>query len=226
MTRIRLRHWLVPLLLLSSLSTLAADAPTGTTAARVDVLLARLAEGAAEHLRFREERSSALLSEVLVLEGQLSRPEPGTLVREVEQPYRERTTLQAEQVLLEREGERPRRFSLRRAPELGGLLASFQALIEADRSLLEHHYTLSLDGDASGFSLELTPHERRLAKRVDGLRLIGADAALRCMHLRQADGAESWLWLGEAAAAAAALPTAAERIALCGGPVAESTHVD
>ena len=153
-----------------------------------------------------------------MLEGTLARPGAGVLVREVATPYRETTTIRGEEVTLAREGERTRTFSLRRAPELGGLLASFQALVEADRGLLERHYALALDGDAAGFALVLTPRERRLARRVARVTLLGAGAALRCLHLEQADGGEAWMWVGDAAAAAAAAAPGEPRRAACGGP--------
>lgn len=169
-------------------------------------------------MAFREERGSALLDAPLVLEGTLARPGDGVLVREVASPYVETTTIRGEEVTLARDGERTRTFSLRRAPELGGLLASFQALVEADRGLLERHYALALEGDAAGFALVLTPRERRLARRVARVTLLGADAALRCLHLEQADGGEAWMWVGEAAAAAAAAEAGEARRATCGGP--------
>ncbi len=196
----------------------AATAAPGDTAARVDALLRALAgDGPAARLAFREERGSALLDAPLVLEGVLARPAEGVLVREVATPYVEVTTIRGEEVTLERAGERTRRFSLRRAPELGGLLASFQALVEADRGLLERHYALALEGDAAGFALVLTPRERRLARRVARVTLLGADGALRCLHLEQADGGEAWMWVGDAAAAAALAEAGAPRRATCGG---------
>lgn len=205
----------MPLLLIGPLTNLAAAAAESETPAEIDTLLRQLSAAHETRIGFREERSSALLSEPLVLTGALARPQPGTLVREVDSPYRERTVIAGESVEVQREGERPRRFSLRRAPELGGLLASFQALLEGDRRLLDAYYGLQLEGDAQGFVLRLTPSERRLARRVRLVELHGAEGRLNCMSLQQADGGESWMWLGPLATQAAAVPDLAARRALC-----------
>ena len=79
-----------------------------------------------------------------------------------ESPYRETTELHGENVRVEREGSKPRRFSLDRAPELRGMLASFGALLTGDRETLERHFVVAVQGDTEHWRLELSPRDERL----------------------------------------------------------------
>ncbi len=164
-----------------------------------------------------ELRESALLDRPLRLQGRLRHPDATTLVREVETPYRERTTIRAERVEIARDGQLLRRFSLERAPELAGLLASFRALLGGDRALLEKHYALALESGAAAWTLTLTPRDPRLLERVSRVVLHGPTGELGCMELGQPDGGGSLLLLGANTEAAAQLqdPEALRR--LCRG---------
>lgn len=148
-----------------------------------------------------EQRASALLEHPLLLRGTLAQPRAGALLKQVEQPYAERTTIEDGRVQIEREGERRRRFSLRNAPELGALLASFEAMLAGDRQLLEQHYSVSLQRGDAGWALLLAPRDQRLARRVQAIHLLGSGAELRCMRIDQVDGNGSRMLVGASAQA-------------------------
>lgn len=136
----------------------------------------------------------------MLLRGSLHQPDPDTLVREVESPYAERTTIRAERVVVEREDGRSRRFALRNAPELAALLDSFRAMLGGDRSLLERHYRVRLQQDLDDtWRMRLTPRELRRQQRIAGIELIGRDARLTCMRIHAGDGGVTWMLLGPAA---------------------------
>jgi hypothetical protein len=165
----------------------------------LDALFAALAKPAPTATAFVERRESALLDAPLELRGRLERPATGTLVREVETPYRERTTIRAEQVRVEREGSRERRFSLRRAPELAAVLASFQAVLDGDRGALDPHYRLVSTGDATGWTLTLTPRQAKLGRQVGRIELHGNDDQLACIAMRGGRAGDSLMLVGDAA---------------------------
>ena len=77
-----------------------------------------------------------MLKAPLRVSGEYQRPDDATLVREVQSPYRETTTIRGDQATIAREGRAPRRFKLTRAPELAALQASFGALLGGDRAAL------------------------------------------------------------------------------------------
>jgi hypothetical protein len=201
---------LLPLLLALAGSATAAPPP------EPDALLAALRQPPPSRSAFFEQRSSPLLATPLQFQGTLERPAPGVLLKRIESPYREQARIEAGKVEVKREDAPPRRFSLRRAPELRALMASIEAVLAGDAALLERHFHLRMEGAADGWTLQLVPRDKRLAKRVEALRLHGVDQQLRCMDLALAGAELSRTWLGAQAAAAAQAPDAAARDALCG----------
>jgi hypothetical protein len=201
-------------------------------AAQLDALLAKLARPTPAETPFVELRGSALLKQPQRLQGRLQQPDADTLVREVMTPFHERTTIRAENVLIERYdngGNKPhtRKFSLRRAPELEGLLSSFTALLRGDRALLEKNYAVQMSAEdrigGASWKLQLTPRDPRLLKRVSGITLRGRGNALECMLLNQPDGQRTLTLLGMTAVAAAKVGDANALGALCEGKPAAST---
>ncbi len=179
-----------------------APAAAAEDSLTLDALLARLAQPAPASTAFLERRESALLTAPLLLRGQLHQPDAETLVREVESPYVERTTIADARVLVEREEGRNRRFALRNAPELAALLDSFRALLGGDRALLERHYRVQLAAPADGaWRITLTPREARRQRRIERIELLGRDDRLACMAVHAGDGTISRMLLGPAATA-------------------------
>lgn len=168
------------------------------SATELDDLLAALARPLPAETAFIEQRQSALLAEPLLLRGRLAHPRADVLVKQVHSPYAELTTVEDGRVEIVRDGDRRRRFSLRNAPELAGLLASFQAMLSGDRALLERHYAIVLEAADGGWTMALTPRDARLARRITGLRLSGRDGELQCVEVLEADGDGSRMLVGGA----------------------------
>jgi hypothetical protein len=179
-------------------------------------LLAALKHPAPTQTEFFERRQSPLLARPLLFSGELQRPAAGTLVKRVLVPYVENTRIEGEKVVVEREGERARKFSLRRAPELRALTASIEAVLGGDLALLQKFYTLRMEGSDAAWTLHLKPIDKRLAKRVDSMRFLGGGTVLHCMDLALAGNETSRTWLAERAAAAASASDETARDALCG----------
>jgi hypothetical protein len=201
------------------LAAASAMAPAGSAQAAPPpepaALLAALQQPPPTRPEVFERRQSPLLREPLLFAGELERPAAGVLVKRTLTPRREQTRIEAEQVRVEREGEKPRRFSLRRAPELRALTASVEAVLGGDIALLQKHFRLRMEGSAHAWTLQLAPRDKRLAKRVEALRFLGAEQELRCMDLVLAGAELSRTWLGPHATAAAAAHDEPARDALC-----------
>jgi hypothetical protein len=197
---------------------LLASAATATPPPEPAQLLAALRQPLPSRSAYFEQRESPLLSQALSLAGELERPASGVLVKRVDTPYRETARIEGEQVVVEREGKSARKFSLRRAPELRALTASIEAVLGGDLALLQRHFTLAMHGTAAAWNLQLTPLDKRLARKVGGLRFRGAGTELRCMELRLSGAEISRTWLGARADQAARAADAAARDALCFDP--------
>lgn len=181
-----------------TVAALLALATATLQAAELDeeALLASLARPAPEATGFVEVRYSALLVAPMVISGQLEHRADGTLVRRVESPFHETTELRGENVVVEREGNRPRRFSLDRAPELRGMLASFGALIKGDRAQLDRYFAMTASGSDDAWTIELEPRDPKLARRLAKIRVDGEDDRARCFTMTEPDGDGSVMAVG------------------------------
>jgi hypothetical protein len=188
--------------------TLAAT-PLHAADPDVDALIARLARPAPDSTSFVEVRYSSLLKKPIVVSGRLEHREDGTLVRRVETPYAEVTELRGENVVVEREGSKPRRFALDRAPELRGMLASFGAILKGDRPMLDRYFVVTAQGDLARWEITLTPRDDKLKRRLSAIVVDGAGDRAKCFTLEEPDGDASLMALG--VAGPDELPAAFER---------------
>lgn len=164
-----------------------------------DALIARLARPAPATIAFTEVRFSKLLREPLIVSGELGYSGSTSLDRRVTTPYREHTAIRGESVKVEREGEKPRTFALKHAPELRGLLSGFSALLSGDAAALRQTFNVTLAGDAATWTLELAPLDTKAQRRLREIEVTGHESEPRCFSMTTADGASSVLLLGEAA---------------------------
>lgn len=148
----------------------------------------------------------------MVVAGQLEHRADGTLVRRVESPFHETTELRGENVVVEREGNRPRRFSLDRAPELRGMLASFGALLSGDVATLERHFAVAVHGEPQRWQIELMPRDARLRTRLAKIVVDGTADRPTCFTLTEPDGDSTTMALN--VSDPAALPSSLELDAL------------
>lgn len=166
---------------------------------RIDALIARLAKPAPATISFTEVRFSKLLKAPLIVAGDLGYSGPESLDRRVTTPYREHTAIRGESVKVEREGQKPRSFALKHAPELRGLLSGFSAMLLGDAAALRKAFDVELSGDDDAWTLELTPPDTRTGRRLRQIEVNGRQGEPRCFTMTLADGGSSVLLLGNAA---------------------------
>ncbi|WDS35411.1 LolA-related protein [Pseudoxanthomonas sp.] len=208
------------LTLLCSAGPLSAASPESTAGQQADPawILSKIARPGAITTQFVELRGSALLKTPLRVEGRYARDADATLVREVTAPYHEKITLKGDQATLERDGKKPRTFSLSRAPELADLQRGFGALLSGDATELEQHYALSAAGTHQAWQLKLDPRDAAAAKApVRDIQLYGKGAELRCIETTSDKGEVQRTLLAGAAQAAAKVSEADALTALCRG---------
>jgi hypothetical protein len=167
-------------------------------APELDALLARIARPAPARTAFVEWRESALLAEPQRVAGELEYRGPAALSRRVDSPWRETTVVADGQVTVEREGERSRRFALRRAPELRVLLAGFGALLGGDRAGLARDFEIALETEGAAWRITLVPRDAAVRKHLATLAIDGRDDAPLCFLSTEADGDRSLMRVGAA----------------------------
>jgi hypothetical protein len=180
------------------LTLLSAATVCSASERDADALIAHLAKPAPATVEFTEVRFSRLVREPLVVSGELGYSGPNNLDRRVTTPYRENTSIRGESVKVEREGEKPRSFALKHAPELRGLLTGFSALLAGDPATLRQTFTVKATGNDDAWTLELIPPDTKLGRRLREIEITGAHSEPRCFSMLTADGATSILLLGTA----------------------------
>ena len=164
-----------------------------------DALIARLAKPAPATISFTEVRFSKLLRAPLIVSGDLGYSGPDSLDRRVNTPYREHTAIRGESVKVERDGEKPRSFALKHAPELRGLLSGFSAMLAGDAAALRRTFNVALTGDDDVWQLELTPTDTKARRRLQKIEVDGHQGEPHCFSMTTGDGASSVLLLGDTA---------------------------
>jgi hypothetical protein len=164
-----------------------------------DALIARLAKPAPASVEFTEVRFSKLLREPLIVSGELGYSGANSLDRRVTTPYQEHTAIRGESVKVEREGEKPRSFALKHAPELRGLLTGFSALLSGDAAALKQAFRIRAIGEGDAWTLHLWPTGAKAQRRLSNMQIAGAGSEPRCFSMMSADGTNSILLLGAVA---------------------------
>jgi outer membrane lipoprotein-sorting protein len=190
----------------------------GQTDQSADALIARLAKPAPATISFTEVRFSKLLRAPLIVSGDLGYSGPESLDRRVTTPYREETSIRGESVKVERDGEKPRSFALKHAPELRGLLSGFSAMLSGDAASLRKTFDVEMSGDDDVWTLKLTPTDTKARRRLQQIEVNGHQSDPRCFSMTTADGASSVLLLGAAAEPVATDVTLVSLQRRCGRP--------
>lgn len=177
----------------------ASPNDAGANDRNTEALIARLARPAPATISFTEVRFSKLLRAPLIVSGDLGYAGPESLDRRVTTPYREHTAIRGESVKVEREGEKPRSFALKHAPELRGLLSGFSAMLSGDVASLRKTFEVQLSGDDESWLLELTPTDTKARRRLQRIEVSGRQGEPRCFSMTTTDGATSVLLLGDTA---------------------------
>lgn len=183
----------------------------------VQALIASLARPAPARTAFAEARFMKVLEQPLVVSGELGWLGGDKLERRVDHPTKEVSTIADGEVTQQRDGRKPRSFSLKRAPQLQVLLDSFVALLGGDASRLRQAFDVRHERHADGWTLTLTPRDARVAKTIASIEIDGRDKEPRCMRMQEADGDLAVDLLGVLADRMPAAPTREVLSALCKG---------
>ena len=165
-------------------------------------MLAQIARPAPARVAFVDVRWSGMLARPLVTAGELEYRGGEQLAKRVDRPYRETTEIDGHDVRVRRDKQTPRRFSLDRAPELRGMLASFAGLLAGDRQTLEQYFEAAVVGahpvGDSSWTITLTPKEERLRRRIATIEMQGKGDTPRCVWVREPDGDATLSLMGDA----------------------------
>lgn len=180
--------WLAALAL--PLAALAASATDP-----LDALLHELAARRHRHVAFTEVQYLAMLERPLQSSGELLYEAPDRLEKRTLSPRPETLVLEHGTLSATR-GRRTRTLELGAWPQLAPLLESLRATLAGDGAALEHVFEVTLEGDASHWTLRLTPREPAAARAIRQVSITGTAADLKTVEILEGDGDRSVLTVG------------------------------
>lgn len=206
---------LVPILILLGLEALSV----GAQAAAIPTLISSLKREPPVHEAFVEYRFSRFTKKPAQSRGELQYLGPDHLVRLVETPRPEKSTIRNGMIEIERPKQSTKQYALKRVPALQALLGSITGLLGGDLAVLEQRFALTLEGTEAGFRLTLTPKEPAMQKRLSRIDVLGRERSVHCLAFVEPDAEQSWLVLGARVAKPdTASPSIDTFTELCQGP--------
>ncbi|HUN93254.1 MAG TPA: LolA-related protein [Burkholderiaceae bacterium] len=156
----------------------------------LDELMRILADVRSADATFIERRTVNQIGRTLESAGRLSYRAPDTFTRETLRPHRDKLAVSGNIVTMS-QGDRSRTMELDAAPEAQVMIEAIRGTLTGNRSLLERHFEVRLEGPAESWLLELVPRDVRLRGQVAQLRVSGRQARVREVDVRMADGDHS-----------------------------------
>ena len=156
------------LTLLFALPVLAADLPS----LDLRTVLTNTTVTPPGRVTFREERHNPMLAEPLVLTGYLEYLELGVLRKVIETPFQEAFQVDAQHIIIERDGQ-SRKLSLNKSRSLRTILGAIEAILAGEADRLESDFDYELSGTVDSWTVRLTPISQRIAKQLESLQVSG-----------------------------------------------------
>lgn len=186
---------LVLILLTLSLEAYSAIVPAAT----VESLLADLKREPPVREAFAEYRFSRFTKKPAQSRGELQYLGPTHLVRIVQTPRPEQSTIANGMITIERPGQRPRQYALKRVPALAALLDSVSGLLGGDLARLQASFAIESSDRAPGFQLSLIPKQPAMQKRLSRIDVLGQGQQVHCLAFVEPDQEQSLLVMGDRA---------------------------
>ncbi len=128
-------------------------------------------------VRFREQRYNPLFKEPLVLTGYLEYIKPGSLMKVIESPFQETYLIEDRQISVIRDGVQ-QKLALSSSRSFRAMLSGIESLLAGDERQLRRVFTHQLHGEKSGWTIELAPRSRRVARHLLLLKVSGGEHSI------------------------------------------------
>lgn len=156
----------------------------------VQQLLAELAKAGPAQARFVETKYLKVLKTPIESSGTLTFEPPDRMVKRTLQPKPETMTVEADKLVLERQG-RTRTLRLSDYPVLWGFVESIRGTLKGDLDTLTRFYNLELTGGPQHWSLALKPRDAKMARVISGIAITGVNGRIRTVEVDEAQGDRS-----------------------------------
>jgi hypothetical protein len=145
----------------------------GVRAEILDDLFRDVAPYPVVRAEFEQTRRMAVMKRPLVIRGRLTFSRGQGVLWRIEQPYRMSYVLGETRIVEIGEDGARRVREARDVPGLAQVSRFFRAMLGADPSVLREHFDVAARGDASRWTLELSPRQAQIGQFLEGLQLSG-----------------------------------------------------
>jgi len=135
---------------------------------------------------FQEERHNPIFEEPMLLTGRLEYLASGTLRKVIETPFEEDILIEADHVIVARDGE-TRKLALNRSRALKTILGAIEAILSGNSDELEAVFHCELSGTDDAWALQMTPISRSVARRITRLEVRGDDQSVTSIRINLQD---------------------------------------
>lgn len=183
---------ILTLCLVCTVPSIATSEPDTSSPETWDLpqLMARMAEVSNTRDRFTETKSLAVLTEPLILSGNLFYKRPDRVEKHVLSPYEEHLIVEGDNLtLIDQDGKK--RIALHKYPVIRAFVESIRGALAGDMSTLTRFYQVVLTGDRRRWTLTLKPLDQQLADYVRFIRLSGTDNRVTQIDMQEAGGDSS-----------------------------------
>jgi len=135
---------------------------------------------------FQEERHNPIFDEPMLLTGRLEYLASGTLRKIIETPFEEDILIEADHVIVARDGE-THKLALNRSRGLKTILGAIEAILSGNSDELEAVFHCELSGTDDAWALQMTPISRSVARRITRLEVRGDDQSVTSIRINLQD---------------------------------------
>jgi len=139
-------------------------------------------------VKFIEHKSSALLAEVIQIEGVLNFKPPAYLLKRVLKPYHETFELKQGIIYYVKGNESVRKLDIEQYPVLNSFVSAYTALLGGQLEQLKRDYRVVFDGRKYAWRIQLFPRATTMQGYISEIRFNGVGDTVVSIVLIEADG--------------------------------------
>lgn len=158
---------------LALVGVLTAGAGLAQEALTLDQVLQPLMHAPAVRAPYVEERHMSLLSQPIVVRGELAFDPPNRLEMNVTSPQPEHLVVEGDQMAIESARTGSRRMNIRLNPAIDALMTGLRATLSGDAARLRDVFFVSVDGRPERWTLTLRPKAEQVLEVVELVRISG-----------------------------------------------------
>ncbi|MGH8296007.1 MAG: LolA-related protein [Steroidobacteraceae bacterium] len=158
-------------------------------------LMSLLAQRRHGEVTYTEKDYLSVLEGPLTSSGVLIYDAPDHLEKRTLKPKRESLVLQGSELTVQR-GRHTYHLDLKSYPQVAPYVEAVRATLAGDLGGLESVFKVTFEGSLAHWKLGLVPLDRKAARQVRSIRIVGAEGNIRSVQIDKANGDRSVMRLG------------------------------